>query len=156
MATVIRGDDNFDSAINGRVLQVGFSDTQLKEGLWTDTAQHDIVSVSFTPLSATSTVYIETVLRMQSYNNNQSQNSSYKIKVLQDTTEIGESNDTHNNPKSTNTAHRTESQTMAVKRATSSTSTRVYKMAAKISSGRLYVDVGNYGKSYIKITEVEA
>ena len=76
MATVIRGDDNFDSAINGRVLQVGFSDTQLKEGNWTDTAQHDIVSVSFTPLSATSTVYIETALRVQSYNNNQGLNSS--------------------------------------------------------------------------------
>ena len=156
MATVIRGDDNFDTSENGRVLQVGFSNAPLKTGTWNDTAQYDIVSVSFTPLSATSSVYIEATFRQQSYGNSASTQTVYRLKILQDSTDIWEATSIHHENMYSNTAHRVESQTLAFKRATGSTSTRVYKMAVKNTQGRLNVVVSNYGAPHIKITEVEA
>ena len=69
MATVIRGDDNFDTAINGKVLQVvtssntnqfaNISGSGNSSG-GTSGAGSAVFSVSFTPVASTSTIIVTT------------------------------------------------------------------------------------------------
>ena len=148
---------NLTGVSGGKVLKAAFTNTLQKSGSWTDTNEHTILSLAYTPASATSTLYITNNLTFQIYGAGQGNTFDIKIHTKEDSTTIVDGRDLHWNiyPNS-NEAHFTPSHTQGIGRASSSTNARTYTVTlqSEVSSRRLLIDA--YYPRFLQIIEVEA
>lgn len=155
MSSVIRGDDGFDSAAVGKVLQV-VSSTFASNYSHNNAAFQDIgQSVSITPKSATSILYLE-----WAGNVNTNGLNGMSVAFREGSVSIGGgasadscafyynadgSNNTHNN------------QSMLTSTASTGTVIRTFKISTKVthSSGTSTCNIqGSWGPCVLKVTEV--
>ncbi len=141
----------------GKVLQVAFNNTALKTGGWTDTNTHDMINLTFTPLSATSTLYIEAMNSGQIYGRAVTDQAAWDSKVLDGSTILQTSN-YHDNYHSSTSWHAIRETHHSLSVASSSTTARTYKLTIAISTTTAirYHEGATNGVPFIRVTEVEA
>ena len=141
----------------GKVLKAAYTNTLQKSGTWTDTTEHTILSLAYTPASATSTLYITSSLTFQLYGASTGVNFEFQIHTKEDSTTIVDGRDLHWNTYSPNSlTHFTPHFTQMIARASSSTSARTYTLTLQNGvSGRRYLTDSYYPRS-MHIIEVEA
>ena len=177
MTTVIRGDDNFDTADNatqteldnglsgkldstadvGKVLQVAFSDFRTNYNHNSTSYQDTGHSITITPLSSSSTLHIE-------WAGNISTNMGVNgmgVAIREGTTTIqgGTANDVsmfYYNDTYTNNTH--INQSFVVKTPSTGTTSRTFKVSTKITHGSPTGDgckyQGDWGPCVLRIFEV--
>ncbi len=148
---------NLTGVSGGKVLKAAFTNTLQKTGTWTDTTEYTILSLAYTPASATSTLYITSTLTFQLYGASAGVNFEFKMHTKEGGTTIVDGRDLHWNTYSPNNlTHFTPHFTQVIARASSSTSARTYTLTLQnsISGRRLLTD--SYYPHSMHIIEVEA
>jgi len=165
MATVISGNTGIDKVTDGAampagsVLQMVQSNVLLKTGTWTDNNNHLVCSVSITPKSPTSKMFITGQIVPQFYGNGNTANMHWSLRIAKDSSNILESTDPHDNSVGgSNTRHMTPTHIISGINDSGNTNTRVYQIYLQktegSSNGRFNLSL-NYGSTNIKVTEVE-
>jgi len=146
-----------DAAAAGKVLQVVDNHTLQTTGTFTDTGQKTIIALTMTPLSTTSKLWITASWAIQIYgNSNTASVGAFRLKIMQDTTDIYDCQDWHYNNVASNTYHYCISTTALVSRSSGSGARTFYTTMKKAgTNGRGYLHP-SFGDSYIQIIEVEA
>ena len=165
MATVISGSTGIDKVTDGAkmpsgsVLQVSETTALLITGVMTDGTQRTFLSLSFTPKSATSTLYVEGGLGLQVYGNGSSNSVEWQVLIFKGSTELKRTAN-HDNNNHVNTFHRTgASNDPRHSEVSGNTNARTYTVQCKkaqSSTGRLaFSSGGEYPQNYLRVTEVE-
>ncbi len=166
MATVISGDTGIDKVTDGAampagsVLQIVQSNTILKSGTWTDNNNHLICSVSITPKSSTSKMFIVGQIVPQLYGNGNTSNMHFSLRIAQDSSNIHSVGGMHDNSVSGDTTrHKSPTYIISNTFNSANTSTRVYQLYLQKtesgSNGRLQLHL-SHGTTNIRVMEVEA
>ena len=141
----------------GKVLKAAWTNTLQKTGSWTDTNNHVILSLAYTPVSATSTLYITSTLTVQVYGNGNGNNFEFKMDLVEDSTVIVDGRDLHwNIEASNNLAHFTPTHTENIARAASSTNARTYTVTIESGVANRRLQIGEYYPRSLQIIEVGA
>jgi hypothetical protein len=157
MATVIRGDDNFDTAVNGRVLQVAESNVLVTTGVQTGTGENIICSLTFTPKSASSKLIIEGRVGAQVYGNNNVASIEWTISIFEGSSSLS-SGSLHDNYNAGNTFHTNAHQMYrTITEDSVNTNARTYHMQIRkeTTNGRLAMSAA-YSSNSIKVTEIQS
>jgi len=162
MATVISGDTGIDKVTDGAampsgsVLQIAESSVLVTSGAVTNTAEHIICSLAFTPKSATSKLIIEGVVGLQLYGLGNTVNIEWRISLFKASSSLSVGY-FHDNVNSSNQFHRTPQCYRTFKENSSNLNARTYHVQIKkeASSGRLNFS-NTYGSNLIRVTEIEA
>ena len=164
MATVISGNTGIDKVTDGAampagsVLQMVQSNVLLKTGTWTDNNNHLVCSVSITPKSPTSKMFITGQIVSQFYGNDNTSNMHWSLRVAKDSSNILEALG-HDNTVNGHTArHKTPTHIISGINDSGNTNTRVYQIylqkTESNNNGRLNLN-STHGTTNIKVTEVE-
>ena len=141
----------------GKVLKAAWTNTLQKTGSWTDTSNHVILSLAYTPVSATSTLYITSTLTVQVYGNGNGNNFEFKMDLVEDSTVIVDGRDLHwNIEASNNLAHFTPTHTENIARAAGSTNARTYTVTIESGVANRRLQIGAYYPRSLQIIEVGA
>jgi len=143
----------------GSVLQVVQSNTILKSGTWTDNNNHLVCSVSITPKSPTSKMFITGQIVPQLYGNGNTVNMHWSLRIAKDSSNILEAPSSHDNSVSgSNTRHKTPTHIISGINDSGNTNTRVYQIYLQktegSSNGRLQLHL-THGTTNIRVVEVE-
>jgi len=141
----------------GKLLKAAFTNTLQKTGNWTDTSEHTILSLSYTPVSATSTLYITNNLTFQLYGNGNGVNLEIQIHTKEDGATILDGRDLHWNTYATSDqVHFTPSHTASITRPSTNTNARTFTVTLKNEIGNRRIQIGSYYPRFLQILEVEA
>jgi len=157
MATVIRGDDNFDTAVNGRVLQIAESNALVTSGVQTGTGENIICSLTFTPKSASSKLIIEGRTGTQVYGNNNVYSIEWTIAIFKGSSSIS-AGSLHDNNHHSNAFHTNAHQMYrTITEDSANTNARTYHMQIRkqTTNGRLAMSDA-YNSNSIKVTEIQS
>jgi hypothetical protein len=142
----------------GSVLQVSETTAILITGVITDGTVRTFLSLSFTPKSATSTLYVEGGLGMQVYGNNNTNSLEWVVLISKGSTELKRIVN-HDNNNHVNTFHRTSPlNNPRHSEVSGNTTARTYTVKChKVQSsvGRLAFSNSEYPMNYLRVTEVE-
>ena len=165
MATVISGDTGIDKVTDGAampegsVLQIVENSTLLKTGTWTDNNLHNILSITCTPKSSSSSLYITANFACQLYGNDNTTNMHWILRLYEGSTFLYNMDSLHSNSHYYNYFHRTQNHQIGAVVGNTSTNARSFDMKVQkteaSSNGRLNINSA-YGQLYIRVTEVEA
>jgi len=165
MATVISGDTGIDKVTDGAAMPAGSviqmieSNTPMKSGTWTDNNLHNIISITCTPKSSSSTLHIVANFSAQLYGNGNTANMHWTLALYESSTLLYNMNSLHSNNHYLNTFHRTQDHRIGAIVGNTSTNARSFYLKAQkteaSSNGRLNINSG-YGSLSIIVTEVEA
>jgi hypothetical protein len=156
-STFLRGDNAWAEAGGGKVLKAAFTNTLQKTGTWTDTSEHTILSLAYTPVSATSTLYITNNLTFQMYGAGNGTTLEIQMHTKEDGTTIVDGRDLHwNIYPSSSEIHFTPSNTQSITRPSSNTNSRTYTVTLQMSLANRRLQIGSYYPRFLQILEVEA
>ena len=141
---------------SGSVLQIAESSVLVTSGAVTNTAEHIICSLAFTPKSATSKLIIEGAVGLQVYGNENTTSIEWRISLFKASSSLSVGY-FHDNVNAGNTFHRTWPMYRTFKENSSNLNARTYHVQIKkeASNGRLNFS-NTYGSNLIRVTEIEA
>jgi len=141
---------------SGSVLQIAESSVLVTSGVVTNTAEHIICSLAFTPKSATSKLIIEGAVGLQVYGNENTTSIEWRISLFKASSSLSVGY-FHDNVNAGNTFHRTWPMYRTFKENSSNLNARTYHVQIKkeASNGRLNFS-STYGSNLIRVTEIEA
>ena len=140
----------------GTVLKTAYTNTLQKTGSWTDTNTHTILSLAYTPVSASSTLHITGILTFQVYGVGNGNNFEMEMLMKEGSTTIVDGTGIHwNTEAGTSQAHFTPTHVNKITRAASNTNARTFTITlrSQVGSRRLQTTAA-YGGYAIEIIEV--